>query len=128
MTSRFNEIESRIGIEPIDALLAERSELVARAASLYALFGPFGTTEHRRKVVLAVAELQVRRDVAESGEKATEGKIDAMARTHPTYVSFLDSMDAGRAEWLVLENDIQSITDRITRGNQLTRYVAAEPR
>jgi hypothetical protein len=122
------DLESRVGIAPLDALLAEREQLVADAASLYALYGPFGTAEHRRKVALALAELQVRATIAVTGEKATEGKVDAMSRTHPTYLTFLDTLEAGRAEWLMTENAIQSITDRITRGNTLSRYVASEPR
>ena len=124
----MRDIEARIGIEPLDELLDLRGKLVAQAASLYALYGPFGTAEHRRKVSLAMAELQVRRDLTDSGEKATEGKVDAMARTHPTYLGFLDGMEAGRAEWLVTETRIQSITDRISRGNALTRYAATEPK
>jgi len=75
-----------------------------------------------------MAELQVRRNLTDSGEKATEGKVEAMSRTHPTYLTFLDTLEAGRAEWLMTENAIQSITDRITRGNTLSRYVASEPR
>lgn len=121
-------IENRIGIDPIDALIAERDELVRQAAPLYAVYGPHGTAEHRRKVALATAELQVRADLSASGEKATEGKVDAMARTHPTYLGFLDQMELGRAEWLVTETQIQAITDRIQRGNHLTRYAATEPR
>lgn len=122
------DIESRVGIEPLDELLARRAELVAEAASLYAVYGPFGTIEHRRKVALALAELQVRADFATLGEKVTEGRVDATARTHPTYLKFLEEMEAGRAQWLVTETNIQDITDRINRGNQLTRYAATEPR
>jgi len=121
----MSDIETRVGIAPLDLLLAEREQLVAEAASLYALYGPFGTSEHRRKVALALAELQVR---STATEKMTEGKVDALARTHPTYFAFLDAMEEGRAKWLVTETAIQSITDRINRGNHLTRYAASEPR
>lgn len=122
------DIESRVGIEPLDQLLARRAELVAEAASLYAVYGPFGTIEHRRKVALAMSELQVRADFESRGLKVTEGKVDATARTHSTYLKFLEEMEAGRAQWLVTETDIQGITDRINRGNQLTRYAATEPK
>lgn len=121
----MSDLEDRIGILPLDRLLAQREQVVREAASLYALYGPFGTAEHRRKVALALAELQVR---AEATEKMTEGKVDALARTHQTYLAFLDQMEAGRAEWLVTETTIQSITDLITRGNALTRYAATEPK
>lgn len=123
-----HDIEARIGITSLDHLLAERERLVGQASSLYAVYGPFGTVEHRRKVALAMSELQVRADLQSKEEKATEGKVDAMARTHPTYLAFLDGMEAGRAEWLVTETAIQGITDQIQRGNVLSRYVASEPR
>lgn len=122
------DMESRVGIEPLDQLLAERERLVGEAASLYALYGPFGTAEHRRKVALATAELQVRAELQESGEKATEGKVDAMARTHSTYLAFLDGMESGRAEWLVIETQLQAIADKVQRGNGLIRAYASEPR
>jgi len=121
----MTEIEKRIGIMPIDELLEYRELLVAEAASLYAVFGPFGTVEHRRKVALALAELQVR---AEATEKMTEGKVDALARSHPTYLKFLDEMEAGRASWLLTETKIQNVADRITREHALVRYAASEPR
>lgn len=124
----YQAIEARIGIDAIDQLLAQREELVGQSAKLYAVYGPFGSAEHRRKVALALAELQVRAELAEREEKATEGKVDAMARTHPTYLAFLDGLEAGRAEWLVVETQLQGITDRIQRGNVLSRYVASEPR
>jgi hypothetical protein len=78
--------------------------------------------------VLATSELQVRADLAASGEKSTEGKVDALARTHPMYLDFLDAMEAGRAEWLVIETKLQDITDQIQRGNVLAKYAASEPR
>ena len=122
------DIENRVGIVELDELLARRQDLTQQAASLYAVYGPFGTCEHRRKVVLATAELQVRSDLATAQEKATEGKVDAMARTHSMYLDFLDAMEAGRAEWLVAETKLQSIADHIQRGNSLVRYAASEPR
>jgi hypothetical protein len=122
----MTDFESRIGVDPIDRLLAEREQLVRFAADLYAKWGPFGSGEARRKSALALAHLQVRNDLGV--EKATEAKVDALARTHPTYLSFLDAMEDGRARWLMAENDIQSITDRIHRGQSLVRAYASEPR
>ena len=124
----MSDIENRVGIVELDELLARRQELTQQAASLYAVYGPFGTCEHRRKVVLATAELQVRSDLAATQEKATEGKVDALARTHSMYLDFLDAMEAGRAEWLVAETKLQAIADHIQRGNALMRYATQEVR
>jgi hypothetical protein len=41
------DIESRVGIPSLDELLAERYELTKQAASVYAMYGPFGTAELR---------------------------------------------------------------------------------
>jgi hypothetical protein len=124
----MSDIEDRIGIVGLDELLARRQELTKEAASLYAVYGPFGTAEHRRKIVLAMAELRVRADLALTAEKATEGKVDAMARTHAMYLEFIDAMEAGRAEWLVAETKLQSIADHIQRGNALMRFATQEVR
>jgi hypothetical protein len=43
------------------------------------------------------------------------------------YLAFLDAMEDGRARWLMAENDIPSITDRIHRGQSLVRAYASEP-
>ena len=51
-----------------------------------------------------------------------------MARTHPTYLAFLDGMESGRAEWLVIETQLQAIADKVQRGNGLIRAYASEPR
>ena len=122
----MHDLEQRIGLDPIDVLLARRERLVKLAASLYAVWGPFGTGEARRKSALALAHLQVRDELGD--QKATEAKVDAMARTHPTYLAFLDAMEDGRARWLMAENDIQAVADTIHRGQALTRAYANEPR
>ncbi len=122
----MNDLERRIGLDPIDVLLAKREHLVKLAAGLYAVWGPFGTGEARRKSALALAHLQVRDELGDT--KATESRVDAMARTHATYLSFLDAMEDGRARWLMAENDIQAIADTIHRGQALTRAYANEPR
>jgi hypothetical protein len=121
----MSDFEDRIGIEPIDVLLAKREHLVKLAAGLYAVWGPFGTGEARRKSALALAAMQVR-ESAES--KMTEKAIEDASRNHPTYLSFLDAMEDGRARWLMAENDIQAVGDTIFRGQSLVRAYASEPR
>lgn len=118
---RRDQIEGRAGVESIDTLLAERYELVKRAAPLAAVYGPFGTWEARRKAVLAAANLDVR-----TADKMTEAHIDARSRCHPTYLAFLETSEREKAEWIELDNAIQSITERINRDHSLLRFATAE--
>jgi hypothetical protein len=118
-----HDLEARAGLDDLSALHAERNTLVQLGANLYARYGPFGTSEARRKSALALAAMQVR---AAATEKMTEKAIEDASRNHPTYLACLDAMEEGRADWLVLENKIQNITDHIQRGPALIRYAVAE--
>ena len=117
-----NEVEARAGIESLDRLLAERQALVDLAAPLAARYGPFGVWDSRRKQVLAECSL----DVRARSEKMTEAHIDARARTHPRYITFLESSESDKAEWLRLDNAIQSVNERIQRDQALLRFVTQE--
>lgn len=117
------DLETRAGLDPLARLHAERDELVRRAASLYARYGAWGTAEARRKSALALAAMQIR---AAAKSKMTERAIEDEARNHPTYLTCLDEMEDGRATWLVIENQIQSVTDQIQRGPAILRFAAAE--
>lgn len=117
------DLEARAGADDLAALHAKRDTLVKAAANLYARFGAFGTAEARRKSALALAAMQVREAAT---ERMTEKAIEDASRNHPTYLAYLDEMEEGRATWLILENQIQSITDAIQRGPALLRYAAAE--
>lgn len=64
-------------------------------ASIEAWFGPFGHAEHFRKVVLATAYESERAKAETNGEKASEARLNNLARTSDLYVQYLiDTLNA----------------------------------
>jgi len=122
----FAELQIKMGIPPIESLLAERDELVAKVARLRARHGPFGLFDAERKVALATAAALVRGQAALEQRKITESAIEEGAHTHSSYVDFITAALSEKADWIVAENRIDSIGDMIRRGDVAGRFVTAE--
>jgi hypothetical protein len=65
-------------------------------ASLEAWFGNYSFWDHYRKVVIANCMELIRAEYARTGEKVTETRLDALARTHDYYKAFLANGLMGR--------------------------------
>lgn len=128
MTAPFlpGDIETRMGIEPIAELLANRDALIAKVSRLRARHGAFGTWEAERKVCLSVAAGVIRARAAAEPKKITEAQIEWEAHTAENYVTFLTESLSEKATCIELENKIQNIADLINRGQCIGRYLAAE--
>ena len=120
------ELESRIGIESIDALLAERAKLVTAAAPLWAKHGPGGIWDHQRKATVDSLAMMYRGKATEAGEKVTEAALAQMAHDDSGYVGLLAQAITEREALYRLEAQIQAIDARINRGQALARFAAAE--
>jgi hypothetical protein len=120
------EIEARMGLPPLEGLLAERDELVQRAADLRAKHGPFGTYDALRKVEWATIATTLRAKAFAAGEKMTESAIEQAAHADPRYMEFITHATREKAEWAIAENRITGIGDTILRANAIARYLAAE--
>ena len=120
------EIEARVGIAPLDALQADRRALVTQVAALNGLYGPFGGFDARRKVLLAICASEAREAAREV--KTTEAAITDAAHAHDAYRDWITRTELERAEYIVLEDAITAITERIHRDNALIRYVTSEPK
>ena len=120
------DVESRIGVEPIEVLLAQRRELVEKNATLQAIYGSFGTFEHQRKTELALIKAKLRAEF--TGTKVTEAQLDEGAHADPRYIAFITQATKQRAEWAMVENDLEAIDATIRRGQSITHYPAAESR
>lgn len=68
-------------------------------AELAAFFSGFAFSEHWRKVVLAQCEELIRAKFTATDTKITETRIQALARLHPGYLTFLDQNLQGRVCW-----------------------------
>lgn len=63
-------------------------------ASLEAWFGNYSFFDHYRKVILSNC-MELERAKA-AGEKITEARLEALARLHPNYITFLADALGGR--------------------------------
>ncbi len=84
-------------------------------AELAAWYGPFGWSEHLRKVVLSNCEELVRADYAAREQpKPPEDRIKALAHTHTIYVSWLVDNLQGRVlyEREVLKRGLEGRAER----------------
>lgn len=130
MPTPMADTEARMGIQPVEELLAQRALLVRKAARLAAVYGPFGVWEARRKELLALCTLKIRDAELDRPEgerrRLTDKLLDAEAHAHPEYQAFLSRSVEEKASWLVLEDEIQGLNELVNRGQSVARYVTAE--
>lgn len=120
------DIENRLGIQPLEELLAERDALIKEVSMLRALHGSFGTWDDKRRVLRSTIAMKLRAKALESGTKVTEAWLEDAAQSDPDYVLFISDGTNEKARWHELENRIQGINDMIMRGQAISRFVTAE--
>lgn len=76
-------------------------------ASLEAWYGPFGHSEHFRKVILASAREAERGKAVAAEQKVSESRLDDLARTNDRYVQYL--IDTLRGRHLREQNVLASL-------------------
>lgn len=120
--------ERRLGLEPVEELLAKRSALTQRIADLRARFSSFGTFDHLRKIELARIAGLIRAQAVRDKIKKAAGEIDDEAHAHSDYRDFITEATVQRAEWVKLEHEIEKIDWIIRRGQTIASFLAAEAR
>lgn len=126
--SPMADLEAKIGLQPLDELLAARDDLVEQAASLHARHGGWGTWDHERKSRLAIIAALLRAQALRDGVKVTEASLTEAAHASPDYMTFVTEATNDRAELFRLESKIQAIDATIQRANVIARYAANEAR
>lgn len=124
--SPMADIEARMGIVPVEELLAERRRLVEQVAELRARHGSFGTFDAERKSKLATIKMMLRARAARDQIKKTEMALEDEAHAHPDYVEFVAAATMERARLTKVEALIDSIDATIQRANAVARYLTAE--
>lgn len=128
----MRHVETRLGVEPIEELLARRDGLVERVAALRSRYGSFGTFDHLRKIELAriagMIRAQAVRDKIGGTGKMTAAEIDDAAHSHPDYMDFITMSTTERAEWAKVESLIENIDATIQRANAVIRFQTSEAR
>jgi len=120
------DVESRMGLQPVEELLAERDVLVRKVADLRARHGPFGTYQDLRKIELAQIAQTIRAAALRDSVKLTEAAIDEAAHADPRYIQFVVTATKQRAEWAILEAMIEGIDFTIQRGQAIARFLSVE--
>ncbi len=120
--------ERRLGLRPVEELLAERAALTQRIADYRARFGAFGTFDHLRKVELARIAGLVRAQALRDKIKMTAAEVDDAAHSHPDYRDFIAEATTQRAEWVKLEHEIEAIDWTIRRGQTIASFLTSEAR
>src|SRR5881275_198209 len=120
------EIEARMGLIPLEELLAERDEITAQLARLRAVYGPGGTFDALRKIELSKAAAVVRAQATLEGKKVTEAYLDEMAHVSDSYVAFITGSTSERADWILHEARLEGFDFTINRGQAVAKFVTAE--
>lgn len=126
VATALGEIESRMGVPPIEMLLAERDDLVKQVAPLRAKHGPGGTYQDVRKLLLAQLAARLRAVAVGEERKITEAALEEGAHSHQEYVEFIAQATEEKAHYFEIENRITGIADQINRGQAVARYLASE--
>ena len=122
------EVELRAGVEPIDALLHRRRELVNKVATLRAQYGSFGTWDAQRKIEVSRLKALVRVQADRDKRKVNNDQVDEEAHAHPDYTVFITRATNERAECFRREAQIEDIDYRIRRGQSLMYFAGGEQR
>ncbi len=120
--------ERRLGLRPVEELLAERAALTQRMADYRARFGAFGTFDHLRKIELARIAGLIRAQALRDKVKMTAAEVDDAAHSHPDYRDFITEATTQRAEWVKLEAGLEEIDWTIRRGQTIASFLSSEAR
>lgn len=123
------ELEEAIGVEPVEKLQHQRRMLIQQVAPLRAKYGERGTWEARRKIIRFGKMNEIIGALEQAGEKApSEAKAERLAGSSTEYVKLIDIMEQEMARYILLEDEITALTERINRDNALIKYATFEPR
>lgn len=119
-------IEDLAGVPRIEELHAERDSLVALNSRVKSL-------KHNdlwktlRDIELAKAAAKVREAWTED-KPPSEAHVTSVAHTDPTFIAWVQQMDAMFAAYETVEDRINALNELVNRGQALIRYVSNAPR
>jgi len=122
----FGDIEERMGLVPLEELLAERDKFIKSVAPLRARHGPGGVWDDLRRVHRSTIAMKLRAQKASAGEKVTEAWLEDAAQADGDYLAFITAGVQEKIAHTELENRIQGIEDQINRGQAVARYLSNE--
>lgn len=123
-----SDAEDRAGVESIDALLAQRLDLVESLAPLWAEYGAGGVAEHRLSAERSRVIGLLRAMATANETKITEAALEAGSRAHPDYLNMMARQTTERVTFFRLQEQMRAIDFRLNRGQALLRAYASEVR
>ena len=126
--SPMADLEAKIGLQPLDELLAARDDLVEQVATLRARHGSFGTWEHERKIELARIATAIRARALRDKIKLSNEAVSDAAHATVEYFELVTMATTERAELYRLESKITDIDATVMRANVVARFAANEMR
>lgn len=127
-SGELNPLESRADVPSLEGLHHERRQLYERHAGLIARYGSFGLHDDFRKSFVECQKLKARMELTAGDKKATEGAVEALAYGSDAYAAFLDNALAEKVEYLRIQNEIDTINERIQGREVGLRAYTAELR
>jgi hypothetical protein len=128
LRSPMADVEHRLGVRPIEEMLALRQEAIEDLATLRARHGSFGTWDHERKTLLATLRMKARAIATRDGLKVTEAWLDDNAHDAPEYYALVTQATQERSQLTLLEAKVEAVDAEIQRANAITRYLTSEAR
>src|SRR6266550_4480864 len=93
------ELEAKMGIPPLEGLLAERDEIVRELAPLRARHGPGGSYGDLRKIELMKVAALIRVEEVGKGNKLTEARIEEASHADPRYMDYVIKATVEKARY-----------------------------
>lgn len=97
-----------------DDPLERLGELLAERAPLYALYGPGGTFDNTRKILLCTCRDAWRVTKRGAGEKVTEAALDDLAHSDEEYRRLIARATEERTQLALLDAEIQVLEMRLS--------------
>lgn len=123
-------VEHRAEVDNIDALQAKRRQLVREMAPLAAKFrgGNNGSSADsaRKRHRAGIAALIAAEQFKDASKAPSEATLERMANADPRHIDFCENLEKQFAKFIVLENDVDDVTEQIRNREELLRVYRAE--
>ncbi len=97
-----------------EALLTSLESVLHQRAPLYAVYGPGGTFDHTRKILLASCRDAHRLTKLGNNEKVTEALLDDLGHADADYVAFVETATAQRTTLALLDAEATLLGHRLS--------------
>jgi len=109
----MSDLESRMGLRPLEDLQSDRTKLVKQAAPLRARYGRGGTAEKLEKIELARIAQAIRAKAVRDREKLTIPEVHDRTYSDERYIELVTTMTNDRSLLEELNDKITCLDEQI---------------